>query len=55
MEKIVAMSEKTEGRDKFTKALQYGSRLLAWTMSTKDPNWEKKFRALFSKIYIVNC
>ena len=51
MEKIVALSEKTDVRDKFTKAIQYGSRLIAWSLASKDPNWEKRFRALFSKLF----
>lgn len=54
MEKIVALSEKTDVRDKFTKAIQYGSRLLAWSLATKDQNWEKRFRALFSIYLLIN-
>jgi hypothetical protein len=47
MDKIVSMSDKTEGRDKFTKAIQYGSRILAWHFAGKDPNMEKRFKNLF--------
>jgi hypothetical protein len=38
-----------DARDKFTKAIQYGSRLAAWGLSSRNPNWEKRFRALFGK------
>lgn len=48
MDKIVSMSDKTDGRDKFTKAIQYGSRLIASTIAKKDPAMEKRLRALFS-------
>jgi hypothetical protein len=69
MDKIVAISERTgknkliynkffsfqfsDGRDKFTKAIQYGSRFLAFYMSGKNPDWEKRFKALFSMIDFI--
>jgi hypothetical protein len=60
MDKIIAISNQTgkfnsnptDGRDKFTKAIQYGSRLLAWSFMGKNPEMERKFRSLFSN-YII--
>ena len=55
MDKIVAFSNQTgkdlhniDGRDKFTKAMQYGSRYLAWLLSGKNKDLEQRFKNLFS-------
>ncbi len=55
MDKIISVSNKTgilhikiDGRDKFTKALQYGCRFVAWSLIGKNEQLEKRFRALFS-------
>ncbi|CDJ41123.1 peroxisomal biogenesis factor 11 domain-containing protein, putative, partial [Eimeria tenella] len=43
-ERLVAFLNKTEGRDKATKALQYGCRLLAWASSNSKIS--EKFASL---------
>jgi hypothetical protein len=47
MEKIIAFSNRTESRDKFTKALQYGSKLLAWAYMYKNRLYHKRFNDLY--------
>merc|ERR1712032_1321771 len=45
MEAIITMSNQTEGKDKFCKAVQYGSRFLSYSLSNAD--LAKRFKALF--------
>ena len=47
MEKIIAFSNRTESRDKFTKALQYGSKLLSWVYIYKNRLYHKRFNDLY--------
>jgi hypothetical protein len=60
MDKIISISNQTgkfylilDGRDKFTKAIQYGSRLLAWSFQGKNEAMERRFRTLFSNFLIT--
>lgn len=46
MDKLVAFSNKTDGRDKFCKILQYGSRMLK--ALTLDPKLKERLNGLFS-------
>jgi hypothetical protein len=48
MDKVIAFSNKTEARDKFTKAIQYISKLFAWALAEKDKSLHKKFSDLSS-------
>ena len=38
-----------EGRDKFCKCIQYGSRFLMWSLQNKDKENSDRFKAMFSK------
>lgn len=54
MDKVIAFGNKTEGRDKFTKAIQYSAKLIAWILSDIDKNNYKKFYDLWSKNKFLN-
>jgi peroxin-11B len=47
MEKIIAFSNKTEARDKFTKAIQYSAKILAWSLLNVDKSYYKRFNDLY--------
>jgi peroxin-11B len=47
MEKIIAFSNKTEARDKFTKAVQYSAKLLAWSLLNVNRTYYKRFNELY--------
>lgn len=47
MEKIIAFSNKTEARDKFTKAIQYSSKLLAWALLNVNRSYHRRFNELY--------
>lgn len=47
MEKIIAFSNKTEARDKFTKAIQYTAKILAWSLLNVDKSYYKRFNDLY--------
>ena len=47
MEKIIAFSNKTEARDKFTKAIQYSAKLIAYGFLKTDKSYYKRFNDLY--------
>jgi len=47
MEKIIAFSNKTESRDKLTKAIQYLAKIIAWSLIGVDKSLHKKFNELY--------
>ncbi len=47
MEKIIAFSNKTEARDKFTKAIQYSAKIIAWSVLNVDKSYYKRFNDLY--------
>jgi peroxin-11B len=47
MEKIIAFSNRTEARDKFTKAIQYSSKLIAWALLYNNRIYHKRFNDLY--------
>jgi peroxin-11B len=49
MEKIIAFSNKTEARDKFTKAIQYSAKIIAWSIS----NYNKSLFKRFNEVYLM--
>jgi peroxin-11B len=49
MEKIIAFSNKTEARDKFTKAIQYSAKIIAWSIS----NYNKSYYKRFNEVYLM--
>ncbi len=52
MDKIIAFSNRTDGRDKFTKAIQYSAKLIAWYLREIDKNYYKKFNDLFCILFV---
>ena len=52
MEKVIAFSNRTDGRDYATKVIQYSSKLLAWSLQDIDKSYHKKFLDLFRNIYV---
>lgn len=49
MEKIIALSNRTDVRDKITRIIQYIAKLFSWYLSHKDKKLQKKFIDLLSK------
>jgi peroxin-11B len=47
MEKLIAFSNRTEGRDKFTKAIQYGSKIISWAFMYNNRQYHKRFNELY--------
>lgn len=47
LDKTVAWVNKTEGRDKFCKAVQYASRFIKWSLDKKNPELSARFHGLF--------
>mmetsp|Transcript_17445 Transcript_17445/g.19600 ORF Transcript_17445/g.19600 Transcript_17445/m.19600 type:complete len:225 (+) Transcript_17445:19-693(+) len=54
MNKLVAFTNKTEGRDKFCKAIQYASRYLKWYLEGKDnEDLKGRFTGLFNNMKVA--
>ena len=49
LDQTVGFLNKTEGRDKLGKLMQYGSRFLMDYLKNSDPESSEKFKAMFSK------
>lgn len=47
MEKIIAFSNKTEARDKFTKAIQYTAKIIAWSFRSYNKSYYKRFNEVY--------
>ncbi|CAM9599068.1 unnamed protein product, partial [Ectocarpus sp. 8 AP-2014] len=47
LESFVATLRKLDGRDKFTKLMQYGARFLAWWLSARDPDLSQRVFKLY--------
>jgi peroxin-11B len=47
LDRTISWINKTEGRDKFCKAIQYASRFITWTTLTSNPEVSKRFNGLF--------
>lgn len=54
MDKIIALSNRTEVRDKITRIIQNFARLVSWYLSDKDKKLQKKFIDLLSNFKIQN-
>eukprot|EP01015_Nassula_variabilis_P019988 TRINITY_DN3429_c0_g1_i2.p1 TRINITY_DN3429_c0_g1~~TRINITY_DN3429_c0_g1_i2.p1 ORF type:complete len:238 (-),score=16.32 TRINITY_DN3429_c0_g1_i2:68-781(-) len=50
LNKTINWINKTEGRDKFCKAIQYASRFLKWYLVTKNKDAAERFEKLFSSM-----
>ncbi|CAI2376501.1 unnamed protein product [Moneuplotes crassus] len=50
MDKLIAFTNKTEGRDKFCKAVQYGARVVKWYLEGKDEELKARFTGLFNNM-----
>ncbi|CAM9518221.1 unnamed protein product, partial [Ectocarpus fasciculatus] len=47
LESFVVTLRKLDGRDKFTKLMQYGARFLAWWLSARDPDLSQRVFKLY--------
>ncbi len=47
MDKLIAFSNQTEARDKFTRAIQYSARFISWSLIRVDVSLYRRFYDLF--------